>query len=268
VIFADPSQVEQVIINLVVNARDAMPEGGKLTVATMDRTLDEEYARTNPPAKAGHYVLLIVSDSGKGMDRETQAKAFEPFFTTKAAGQGTGLGLSTVHGIAQQSGGFVSIYSELGLGTALRVYWPAHSGRATTLAPEAGARGGSEIVLLVEDQAEVRSIAATILRRGGYHVIESGSAQEALAASAHFQGRIHLLITDVVMPGLSGRILAERISETRPETRVLYMSGYTDDAILHHGVLAEGVAFLSKPLTSDAMLRKVRSVLDSPRTAS
>ncbi len=262
---ADPGQLEQVIMNLAVNARDAMPRGGKLTIETGDADFDEGYARAHFPATPGRYVMLAVTDTGVGMTPDVQAHLFEPFFTTKEKGQGTGLGLAMVYGIVKQSGGFIWVYSEPGHGTAVKIYLPhvAEAAQPPTAATPAAAKRGTETVLLAEDEAPVRAVARQVLERHGYTVLEAPSAEAALDVARHYSGAIHLLLTDVVMPGMSGHDLAKRLAALRPEVRVVYMSGYTDDAITRHGVLEPGLAFVQKPFTPDAIARKVREVLDA-----
>jgi PAS domain S-box-containing protein len=262
---ADPGSLEQVIVNLVVNARDAMPAGGKLTMETVNVVLDQEYADGHLGAKTGAYVMLSVTDSGTGIDKATLAQIFEPFFTTKPQGKGTGLGLSTAFGIVQQSGGNIWVYSELGLGTTFKIYLPRVDAPAEALRPSRRPTGrhGSETVLLVEDEKQVRHMASTILRRHGYTVIEAGSGTEALQRCEQHDGSIQLLLSDVVMPGMSGPELALRLAPLRPEMMFLCMSGYTDDAAVRHGVLDATFAYLQKPFTVETLTRKVRDVLDS-----
>jgi len=263
---ADPGQLEQVILNLAVNARDAMPNGGKLTLETGNVDLDESYATDHYPARAGPFVMLAVSDTGTGMSEATQAHMFEPFFTTKEKGKGTGLGLATVYGIVKQSGGFIWVYSEVGHGTTFKLYLPrvqelAERASQPAQTPARAARG-TETVLVVEDEAPVRSVARQVLERHGYTVLEAPSAEAALDLATRYSGAIHLLLTDVVMPGLNGRELATRLADLRPDARVIFMSGYTDDAVTRHGVLEPGSAYVQKPFTPDAIARKVREVLD------
>ncbi len=263
---ADPGQLEQVLMNLGVNARDAMPEGGKITIETQNVELDAAYASAHDPVLPGSYVMLAVSDTGCGMDAGTQAHMFEPFFTTKEQGKGTGLGLAMVYGIVKQSGGYVWLYSEPGIGTAVKIFLPrvTEAQEDTPAAPgPAVAPGGSETILLVEDEGMVRNFVQTVLHTHGYTVLTGWDGPEALRLSQEHAGPIALLITDMVMPGMSGRETADRLAATRPETRVLYMSGYTDKAIVQHGMLDPGIAFLQKPFTPDALLRKAREVLDA-----
>ena len=268
---ADPAQVEQVIMNLVVNARDAMPKGGRLMVETVDVDLDSTYARDHVAIKPGPYVMLAVSDSGIGMSPETVAHIFEPFYTTKESGHGTGLGLSTVYGIVKQSGGYIWVYSEPGKGTTFKVYLPrvAEPAEAKPEAVETPAAGkGSETILLVEDEEAVRELASRILSAKGYSVVAAKSVREAEQFAKEHTGTIHLLLTDIIMPGTSGRELARRITARHPKTRVLYMSGYTDNVLAQGGVLEAGLAFLQKPFTPNALVQKVRDVLDSRVHAS
>jgi len=266
-VFADPGQLEQVLMNLVVNARDAMPRGGKLTIETSNVNLAGDYTKTHFGVEGGDYVMLAVSDTGMGMDKETQARIFEPFFTTKAPGSGTGLGLSTVYGSIKQSGGHIWVYSEPGKGTSFKVYLPARATPAadkpSTIQPQETLLTGSETILLVEDDEQVRVVAEDILRRAGYHVLQARNAGEALLTCEQFPQRIHLLLTDVVMPQMSGVQLARRLAQIRPDMKVLCMSGYTDEAVLRHGMIESGLAFVQKPLTPDRLLSKVRTTLGS-----
>ncbi|MDB4931136.1 MAG: Blue-light-activated protein [Myxococcaceae bacterium] len=264
--WVDPGQIEQVVMNLVVNARDAMPTGGRLTLETSDLDLDETFCDLHLGARSGPYVMLAVTDSGGGMDEATRVRIFEPFFTTKEVGKGTGLGLSMVDGIVRQSGGTIWVYSEPGVGTTFKIYLPRVQGPVDPARPSwvALPRGGSETVLLVEDEDQVRAVTHSMLRRGGYRVLEARSAGDALLLCERYEGTIDLLLTDVVMPGVSGPELARRLAPLRPAMKVLFMSGYTDDTIVRHGVLMAGVAFLEKPLTPESVGRKVRRVLDAP----
>ena len=262
---ADPGQLEQVLLNLVVNARDAMPGGGRVLIETTRMTLRDELVERRHRLPPGDYVCLAVADSGLGMDEATQAHLFEPFFTTKEVGKGTGLGLATVYGIVKQSGGYIWVYSEPGRGTTVKVYLPRVRGAAEPPlpAPELPPlRGGKETVLLVEDAAPVRTLARRSLEARGYRVLDAADGPSALELSARHAEEIDVLVTDVVMPGMSGRELAERLAPTRPRMKVLYTSGYTDDAMVRQGVLNAGVAFLQKPFVPDTLARKVRDVLD------
>jgi len=261
---ADAGQIEQVIMNLVVNAKDAMPNGGKIIIQTANVHLDDSYRREHTYINPGPYVMLSVSDTGCGMDKETLSRIFEPFFTTKEKGKGTGLGLSTVYGIVKQSGGYVFAQSELGQGTTFRIYLPRVEEAAQptdTVKPCSSVMHGTETVLLVEDEESVRQLVKETLESRGYKVIEAENGEEALKISTTYTEPIHLLITDVVMPGISGRELAKQLSETHPQTRVLFLSGYTEDAIVHQGGFEPGTAFLQKPFTLQSLSRKVREVL-------
>jgi PAS domain S-box-containing protein len=262
---ADPGQVEQIILNLAVNARDAMPEGGKLTVETANVELDEFYAAKHVAAKAGPHVMLAVSDTGTGMDAETQKRIFEPFFTTKGPGKGTGLGLSTVYGIVKQSEGHIWVYSEPGMGTTFKVYLPRVDlpvERTDLINEEESAHKGAETVLIVEDEPSVRALVRTTLESKGYQILEATQGADALAIAKEHHGNIDLLLTDLVMPGISGRVLAEQMTALRPDIKVIYMSGYTDDAMVRHGGLSPGMAFMQKPFTPGVLSRKIREALD------
>jgi PAS domain S-box-containing protein len=263
-IFADRGNIEQVIMNLAVNARDAMPGGGRLTIETSNVVLDEAFARDHLGVKAGEYVFLGVTDTGAGMDQATRARIFEPFFTTKELGKGTGLGLSTVLGIVQQSGGAIYVYSELGRGTSFKVYLPRIRAEAErrAAAQQPQMLRGNETVLLVEDEPAVRVVAKKILERLGYAVLPAATVTEAATLCSDHPSTIHLLLTDVVMPGKNGVALAAELSARRPDMKVLYMSGYTDNSIGTHGQLDPGAAFLQKPFTAELLARKLRSLLD------
>jgi len=263
---ADPTQVEQVIMNLVVNSRDAMPNGGTLTIETRNVTFDEEYVLTHQPVQTGDYVALVVSDTGSGMDAETQARIFEPFFTTKEVGKGTGLGLSTIYGIVKQSGGYVWVYSEVGMGTTFKVYLPRVFEEAAVEAPAAKEiipAGGTGTILVVEDNVEVRHLILETLKEAGYSVIECGDGSEALAVVKECGNQLHLLITDVVMPSMGGRELAEHTKKIAPDARVLFISGYTDDAVVRAGIGGQEMAFLEKPFTPVELVRKIADVMNA-----
>jgi PAS domain S-box-containing protein len=269
---ADGGQIEQVIMNLAVNARDAMPSGGKLTIETANVTLDEEYSRVHAPVRPGDYVMFSITDSGAGMDAETQSHIFEPFFTTKGT-KGTGLGLSTVYGIVKQSGGYVWVSSEVGRGTTFKIYLPRVPSVEEPLVPAAAApvqfqkvEPGTETILVVEDEANLRYLARQYLEKQGYRVVEAADGAVAMQIAVAHEGVIHLLLTDVIMPGMNGRELAQRISEIRPNVKVLYMSGYTENVIGHNGTLEAGVRLLQKPFNLRDLKRRVREVLDTTPT--
>jgi CheY-like chemotaxis protein len=265
---ADPGQIEQVVMNLAVNARDAMPDGGKLTIQTANAELDVAFARDHPGSVPGQYVMLAVTDTGTGMDPETQAQIFEPFFTTKGRDKGTGLGLATVYGVVKQSSGYIAVESEKGAGALFKVYLPRIEQPVATncesiLAPLTVR--GSETVLLVEDAEPLRKLAHMFLTDNGYQVLTAADGSEAQQVAGQNPGPIHLLLTDVVMPGINGRVLAERLASQHPAMKVLYMSGYTDSFIAGHGVLEEGVHLIHKPFTEAALLRRVRELLDASK---
>ncbi len=268
---ADPGQIEQVIMNLALNSRDAMPNGGKLTLETSNAILDDSYVRQHQPVEPGRYVMLAVSDTGVGMSPETLTRIFEPFYTTKEVGKGTGLGLSMVYGIVKQSGGYVWVYSEPNQGTTFKIYLPRVDqpveGMAADKQPEFVMRG-TETVLLVEDDPQLRQLSSSVLRHCGYNVLTASTPEEGLAICDTNHNDIRLLVTDVVMPRMNGRQLAERVSMMRPKIRVLYISGYTDNAIVHYGVLDPGLWFLPKPFTLSSLVAKVREVLDSPTNSA
>jgi len=266
---ADPGQIEQVIMNLAVNARDAMPAGGKLTIETRNVELATAQATQRLVVPPGSYVLLAVTDTGEGMDAATRGRIFEPFFTTKELGKGTGLGLSSVYGIVKQSGGSLWVYSEVGRGTTFKIYLPRVDEEQVRVEEQARATGvevparGVETLLVVEDEGAVRNLAARVLTAAGYQVLTAVNGEEALVLLEDRQGPVHLLLTDVVMPGMGGRELAARLATNWPDLKVLFMSGYTNNAIVHHGVLDEGTQFIGKPFSVMELTRKVREVLDS-----
>ena len=263
---ADAGQIEQVLLNLVVNARDAMPTGGHLTIETRNIHVTQPLINRRETLQAGHYVVLSVSDNGCGMDADTQESIFEPFFTTKEVGRGTGLGLATVYGIVRQSEAYIWVYSEVGKGTSFKIYLPR-----VDVAPETSdvaeakqpARGGQETILLVEDEDIVRDLAREVLQYYGYTVITAENGEEGLRVCREFAGQVDMVLTDVVMPRMSGRELAEQLAVERPGTRVLYMSGFTDDAIVRHGLLEEDIAFIQKPFTPESLATKIRELLDN-----
>lgn len=261
---ADPGQIEQAIMNLAVNARDAMPSGGKLTIETANVELDETYARNHVAVTPGRYVMLAVSDTGVGIPPEVKERIFEPFFTTKEVGKGTGLGLSTVYGIVKQSGGNIWVYSEPGQETTFKIYLPRVDEALTETKEirEEEVLHGSETILVAEDEEGVRKLAVQILEKQGYRVLEVSEGSEAIRICKENEGPIHLLLTDVVMPGMSGRELADRLLSLHTEIKVLYMSGYPDNAIVHHGVLEKGMNYIQKPFTVEGLVRKVRQALN------
>jgi two-component system cell cycle sensor histidine kinase/response regulator CckA len=262
----DPGHIDQAVFNLAVNARDAMPQGGRITIETAAVQLDHNYARTHLGVEPGEYVMLAVSDNGHGMDAETRRRIFEPFFTTKQKGKGTGLGLATVYGIVKQSGGDIWVYSEPGKGTTFKLYF-RRVREATSSLEEGHARPqqqrGSETLLVVEDEEAVRDLVATMLRRQGYTVLTAADAHEAIRLAEEHRDALRMLLTDVIMPRMSGKELAMELLRTNPKLQVLYLSGYTENTILHHGVLDEDVNFLAKPFSQETLARKVRTILDS-----
>jgi CheY-like chemotaxis protein len=266
---ADPGQMDQVIMNLAVNARDAMPQGGLLTIETDNVFLDEAYARDHLEVTPGPYVMLAVTDTGMGMDAATQAHIFEPFFTTKEAGKGTGLGLATVHGIIKQSGGHIWVYSEPGRGTTFKIYLPRLAEAAMPLQPAvapAASLRGSETILVAEDDEQLRDVVCQTLRSYGYTVLEARHGSEAILVCGRHQGPIHLVLTDVVMPGMSGGELMERLAPLGRQMKVLFVSGYTEDTAALQSLLAAGAPFLEKPFKMTTLVQKVREVLDTPLT--
>jgi two-component system, cell cycle sensor histidine kinase and response regulator CckA len=266
-VHADPGKIQQIILNLIVNSRDAMPSGGKLIIETANVDFKSDILSNHPMSKPGPYVMMAISDNGIGMDAETQARIFEPFFTTKTKGKGTGLGLATVYGIVKQSNGFIWVYSESGKGTTVKIYFPKiESGEAQVQSEGAAEleQGGTETILLAEDEEAVRLLTSRILRDKGYHVLEAAEGLQALRIAQDYEGKIDLILTDVVMPGISGATLVARLRAQRPGIRALYLSGYTDNAIVHHGMLDANIAFLQKPFSVDGLLRKVRVVLNPP----
>ena len=266
----DPGQIEQVIMNVVVNARDAMPGGGKLIIETINAQVDPAYAGPNVDLKPGSYVVLAISDTGMGMDPETTAHLFEPVFTTKAPGKGTGLGLATAYGIVKQSGGAISVYSEPGRGTSVKIYLPSAEAKAPAEPEEPASTAplrGTETILVVEDEARVRKLVCQVLTAHGYEVLEAVRGEQAIRSAAKYKGRIHLLLADVVMPEMSGPRAVEQIRALHPGIKVLYMSGYTDEAIVHHGILDSGQPFLQKPFLPNTLARKVREVLNTEAAA-
>ncbi|MEP6835668.1 MAG: response regulator, partial [Gemmatimonas sp.] len=263
----DPGQIEQVLVNLAVNARDAMPAGGQLTIETRNVVWTEEYCRIHLGYMPGRYVMISMTDTGVGMTPDVKRRVFEPFFTTKGPGKGTGLGLATVFGIVRQSGGQVNVYSEVNVGTSLQVYLPAFEQTGEPLPTRENLdamRMGSEMVLLVEDEEAVRKIAKLALESHGYTVVEASSGADALSFAENFPKPIDLVISDVVMPGMSGRQFAEALRLQRPDFRLLFISGYTDDAVVRHGIVKANEAFLQKPFSPNTLARKVREVLDKP----
>jgi len=264
----DPSQIDQILTNLCVNARDAIAGVGEITLETGSATVDAAFCASHPEATPGVYEFLAVSDNGCGMDNETLAQVFEPFFTTKGVGEGSGLGLATVYGIVKQNNGFINVYSEPGKGTTFKIYLPAmttEAAKTPVASRQEAPRGRGETVLLAEDEKSLRVTCGLFLEALGYKVLAAATPAEALKLIDRHPGEIHVLLTDVVMPGMDGRQLAQRISALKPGVKVLFMSGYTSDVIAQRGVLDEGVQFLSKPFSRDDLARKVRAVLDEVR---
>jgi signal transduction histidine kinase/CheY-like chemotaxis protein len=263
-VYIDPSKLEQIIMNLVINARDAMPSGGDLTIETANTDLDEEFVHRHGEGRPGAHVMIAISDTGVGMDAQTQTKIFEPFFTTKGVGIGTGLGLSTVYGIVKQSEGTIWVYSELGIGTVFKVYLPRYEGAVPSVAvpPPPVIQRGHETILLVEDENALRGLFKMFLTNSGYRVLETGDVDQALEICRRKETDIDLLLTDMVMPKMNGRKLAEQVVALRPKIKVAFMSGYTDDVVVHQGLLQPGTAFIEKPIGRDELLKKIRDFLD------
>ncbi len=262
---ADPAQIEQVIMNLIVNARDAMPNGGEIIIETAEVHLDQQYIDKHHEVKPGKYVLMAISDTGEGMDEDVMSKIFDPFFTTKEYGKGTGLGLATVYGIVKQHEGYIYVYSEKGRGTTFKIYLPASKKALEEDGNKSTSKAllkGSETILIVDDNASIRQLIVETLKPLGYNCLEAASGEDAISVIRKYSGKIHLLLTDVVMPGMSGRELAEKIRKERPDVKVIFMSGYTEDIIAHHGVLEKGINYISKPLTPVTLTKKIRIVLD------
>jgi CheY-like chemotaxis protein len=267
---ADPGQIDQIIMNLAVNARDAMPEGGRLVIETSNAELDEEYALHHPPSIAGRYVVLAVTDTGVGMSRETIAHIFEPFFTTKEIGKGTGLGLSTVYGVVKQSDGYIWVYSEPGQGSVFKIYLPQVVESAEQIRPEESTTEsvrGTETVLLVEDEQSVRILTRSMLEQNGYTVLEARNGAHAIEIATEHQGPIHLLLTDVLMPEMNGPIVSEKVRGIHPETKTLYTSGYSGSFGTQSGLLPAGASLLQKPFVRKTLMRKVHSLLDMQKKA-
>ncbi len=269
---ADPSQVDQIMANLAVNARDAISDVGKLTIETKNTVVDEDYCKSSPEAVPGRYVMLEVSDDGHGIEKEIQERVFDPYFTTKEIGKGTGLGLPTIYGIVKQNKGFINVYSEDGEGTTFKIYLPRHEGEKSSLktAEESSERvpTGTETILLVEDEPAILKMGREMIRRLGYTVLTAENPNNALSIAREYEGTIHLLITDVVMPEMNGRDLSSQLTRIHPDLKTLYMSGYTANVIAHHGVLDEGVQFIQKPFSLKDLAVKVREAIVADRTIS
>jgi two-component system cell cycle sensor histidine kinase/response regulator CckA len=264
-IMADPTQIDQVLMNLAVNARDAMPHGGTLSIETKNVDVSEVTATLYPDALPGPYVLMTVTDNGQGMDETIRHQVFEPFFTTKELGRGTGLGLSTVYGIVRQSGGWIDLWSKLRVGTSFKVYFPRVDGCPMVVPNRTNdAEGGRETILIVEDQKTVLSFTKVALEGYGYKVIEASTGKMALAVAKKYIGEIHLLLTDVVLPGMNGKLLSDKLKKLRPSLKVLFTSGYTADTIAHQGVLDEGVSYIPKPFGPNEVAAKIRALLGDP----